>query len=136
MRDRAFNSVADVSDTEGTQTRMRRKRARKALARESSQDLQGHSDALLEQVCSAMMKRAQSQDEYNRANLRLAEDRLRREALEQQERERVAKAQLDIAHRKLLLEERAQALELLKHPNPQVQEAGLRLLAQARVDDE
>ncbi|KAH9947855.1 hypothetical protein B0H21DRAFT_708172 [Amylocystis lapponica] len=120
VRDREFNSAADVS---GDESSSRSKRARRAGPDE---DLK--TGEVLNRVVATMEMRARSTEAVAQEQLALAKARDARDC-EDRDAERAARhAKLELEKRELRMKERAQALEMMKHPDPEVQEEGKRLL--------
>ncbi|KAH9922551.1 hypothetical protein B0H21DRAFT_712661 [Amylocystis lapponica] len=120
VRDREFNSAADVS---GDESSSRSKRARHAGPDE---DLK--TGEVLNRVVATMEMRARSTEAVAQEQLALAKARDARDCKDRDAERAARHAKLELEKRELHMKERAQALEMMKHPDPEVQEEGKRLL--------
>ncbi|RPD57565.1 hypothetical protein L226DRAFT_610608 [Lentinus tigrinus ALCF2SS1-7] len=128
-REEAFHSKHELSDTDDLRARLGKRRREKKL------DTDKH-DSIIESALSTISKRAKVQEEMQRAQLELEKARAAREEEEHRERERIRQMELLHARRKLRLEERTQAMDLLRHPDPEVVAEGRRLLQKLREEEE
>lgn len=94
------------------------------------------SDSALAEMVTLIKKRVQAQEEYQRANLELAQRRERQEEQGRHERDKLTLLQLETTRRELRAKERAQALEMIRDADPMVQEEGRRLLGKLRKEEE
>ena len=126
VREQPFNSVSKLSDTEETRARLS-KRLKKETSIDSSVSDEG-STPYLKEALSLMTARVKAETEIHREQLELAKARERREEQERSEREHAKR-------RELRIQERAQALDMLKHPDPEVSEEGRRILRRLREEE-
>lgn len=86
------------------------------------------NNGLLSKVAATMDFRARSNDSIAREQLALAKARDEREHQDREDQQAARHTKLQLEERELRFKERSQALEMLKHPDPDIQEEGRHLL--------
>ncbi len=99
-------------------------------------DDENKHDTAIQEALSVISKRAKTQEEMQRAHLELERQRVAREDEERRERERMRQEELANTRRKLRMEERAQALAMLRDPDAEVVAEGRYLLQKLRREEE